>query len=430
VGTGDGLAAAAVVEQRVDRLLQHPLLVADDDLRRVELLQPLEPVVPVDHAAVQVVELGGGEAAAVERHQRAQVRRDDRDDLEHHPLRLVAGLAERLDHLQPLGDLLPLGLRGHLAHLGAQRLGQGVDVGLLEHAEDRLGAHAGLERVVADLIEQLGVPLLGQELAQLQAGLLRVHHDVRLAVEDLLQLLERDVEDVADPARQRLEEPDVGDRRGQRDVAHPLAPDLGLDHLDAALLADHAAVLHALVLAAVALVVLDRPEDLGAEEPVPLWLEGAVVDGLGLLHLAVGPLADLLRRREHDADRAERARVLRLLEEVEDVLHVGFLSLALGLPYARLVSPKAYAPPTFSATSRASAARPAGTDGAVSALRGALGSSISSTLRQSDCSSLSSTLNDSGRPASSTCSPLTIDSYMRVRPRTSSDLTVRNSCSA
>mgnify|MGYP003694640049 CR=1 FL=1 len=46
------------------------------------------------------------------------------------------------------------------------------------------------------------------------------------------------------------------------DVAHALAADLRLDHLDAALLADHAAVPHALVLAAVALVVLRRAEDL------------------------------------------------------------------------------------------------------------------------------------------------------------------------
>ena len=33
VGARDDAAAAAVVEQRVDRLLQHPLLVADDDVR-------------------------------------------------------------------------------------------------------------------------------------------------------------------------------------------------------------------------------------------------------------------------------------------------------------------------------------------------------------------------------------------------------------
>ena len=56
-GAGDGAAAAAVVDQRVDGLLQHALLVADDDLRRAELQQPLEAVVAVDDAAVEVVEV-------------------------------------------------------------------------------------------------------------------------------------------------------------------------------------------------------------------------------------------------------------------------------------------------------------------------------------------------------------------------------------
>ena len=93
--------------------------------------------------------------------------------------------------------------------------------------------------------------------------------------------------------------------RGELDVAHALAAHLGQRHFDAALLADHAAVLQALVLAAQALVVLDRPEDLGAEQAVALRLERAVVDGLRLLHFAVGPRADLLGRREPDLDRVE-----------------------------------------------------------------------------------------------------------------------------
>src|SRR4029453_721528 len=97
---------------------------------------------------------------------------------------------------------------------------------------------------------------------------------------------------------------------------------LGLDDLHAALLAHDAAVLHALVLAAVALVVLHRAEDAGAEQAIPFRLEGAVVDRLRLLHLAVRPLADLVRRRQRDADGVERERILRLLEEVENVLHV------------------------------------------------------------------------------------------------------------
>src|SRR5262249_59295412 len=128
--------------------------------------------------------------------------------------------------------------------------------------------------------------------------------------------------------------------------------------------------------------------------------------------------ADLLRRGEHDADRGERARVFGLLEEVENVFHGWF---SLDQP----------ALPILSATSRASAASPAGIPGCCSRARcGIVGSSISSTSRHSAWSSLRSTLNDSGRPASSTCSPLTIDSYMRRRPSTASDLTGSNSWSA
>jgi hypothetical protein len=84
----------------------------------------------------------------------------------------------------------------------------------------------------------------------------------------------------------------VGDRSGQLDMAHALAADLRDGDLDAALLADDALVLHALVLAAQALVILDRTEDARAEQAVTLGLERAVVDRLGLLDLAERPGAD------------------------------------------------------------------------------------------------------------------------------------------
>src|SRR5262249_20216395 len=99
-------------------------------------------------------------------------------------------------------------------------------------------------------------------------------------------------------------------------MPHALATHLGERHFDAALLADHAAVLEALVLAAQALIVLNRPEDLGAEQAVTLRLERAVVDGLRLLHLAVGPRADLLGRSKPDLDRIELLVLLDLLEEL------------------------------------------------------------------------------------------------------------------
>ena len=113
-------SAAAVVEQRVDGLLQDALLVPDDDVRRLQLDELLQPVVPVDDAAVEVVEVRRREPAAVERHQRTQLGRNDRDHVEDHPLGLVGRLAERVDDLQPL-RVLELLLRGLLdAHLLAQ----------------------------------------------------------------------------------------------------------------------------------------------------------------------------------------------------------------------------------------------------------------------------------------------------------------------
>jgi hypothetical protein len=75
-GAGDGAAVTTVVEERVDRFLQHALFVADDDFRRLELQQVLETVVAVDDAAIEIVQIGRRETAAFERNERTQVRRD------------------------------------------------------------------------------------------------------------------------------------------------------------------------------------------------------------------------------------------------------------------------------------------------------------------------------------------------------------------
>ena len=577
--------AAAVVEQRVDGLLEHALLVVDDDLGRAQVEQPLQAVVPIDDTPVQVVQVARGEPAAVQLHHRAQLRRDHRDGLEDHPLRLVLRLDERVDDLQALDRALALLTLGGLDRL-AERRGLGIEVEVLEQLADRLRAHPAREvdveavrraeavlqlaeqllvaddllrlelleelprvgeallgvlgrlvgvlaprvdvevhlahlqrplddgveillldlpvraqaevvRELADLVrarirlglfqdlaqealaqvarllellfvnardellvvlvdlrlldeeavehavdvlrdgallgagrlgqllvealerladldrhgrdrlqfprrqpavvadgcganeladllgvlgrdlvrdveEQLGdelprlferrdclllgpvgqaadpelvvlveVPLgalrevvpaplqpvleRGESLVAVDVDLLLLGldlalevvqvllalgdvdrgHDRSREVEDLLELARGDVEQVADPAGNALEEPDVRDGGGQVDVAHALAAHLLAGHLDAAALADDALVADSLVLAAVALPVLRRTEDALAEETVALGLERAVVDRLGLRDLAGRPVANLLRRREADSDRVE-----------------------------------------------------------------------------------------------------------------------------
>ena len=221
-------------------------------------------------------------------------------------------LGKRVDDLQALRGLEALQRGGLRLHDEAELVGEVVDVDPLEELLDRLGAHLRDERVGAVLAPEVPVTLLGDE--RLLGDLLflvqrtRVDDDVGLEVEDALEVPERQVEEVPDPARKALEEPDVRDRGRELDVPHPLAPDLRLRHLDAALVADDAPVLHPLVLAAEAFPVGDGSEDLRAEETVALRLEGPVVDRLRLGDLAEGPGAELLGTRQGDLDRVEVAR--------------------------------------------------------------------------------------------------------------------------
>ena len=79
----------------------------------------------------------------------------------------------------------------------------------------------------------------------------------------------------------------MGDGRGQLDVAHALTADLGLGHFHATAFTDDALVADSLVFTAGTFPVAGWPEDAFAEQAVLLGFEGAVVDGLGLLDLAV-----------------------------------------------------------------------------------------------------------------------------------------------
>ena len=320
VRAGDDAAAPAVVEQGVDRFLQHALFVADDDVRRAQFHQPLQAVVAVDDAPVEIVEVRGRETAAIQRHERAQIGRNDRHFGQYHPLRLVAGMHEGLDDLQALGEALGLQFALRLGDFDLQVLGDLLQVHALENFADRLGADHRRKAVLAVFVERAQIVVLAEQLTVLERRQAGVEHDVRFKIEDALEILERHVEQQADARGQRLQEPDMGDRRGERDVPHALAPNARQRDFDAALLADDALVLHALVLAAQALVILNRPEDARAEQSVALGLEGTVVDRLRLLDLAERPREDLLRARDRDLNLVERLWLSDRREGIRDFL--------------------------------------------------------------------------------------------------------------
>ncbi len=104
-------------------------------------------------------------------------------------------------------------------------------------------------------------------------------------------------------------------------MAHPLPPHLGQSHFHSAFLAHHAAMLETLVLTAKTFVILDRAEDLGAEQSIALRLEGPVIDGFGLLHFAAAPGPDHLRRSQTNADSVEILDFVEQLERVQQLSH-------------------------------------------------------------------------------------------------------------
>ena len=85
-GARDSASTSAVVDQGVNCLLEHALLVAHDNFRSTKLDEALESVIAVDDAAVEVVQVGGGETSTVELHHWAQVWWNHRKDRHDHPL--------------------------------------------------------------------------------------------------------------------------------------------------------------------------------------------------------------------------------------------------------------------------------------------------------------------------------------------------------
>src|SRR6185437_223303 len=326
--------------------------------------------------------------------------------------RLRLQLAEGVEHLvQPVdlalravADLahLPLAALAHLAaHVGLRTLALQLGEVGLELLLPRLDVTVAL--VLGPLLLDRHLGLDGGQVAVARLGVDR-RDQVRREVDDLLEVLGSQVEQVAEPARDTLEVPDVGDRRGQLDVTHPLPAHLGPGDLAAAALADDALEPDPLVLAAVALPVPGRTEDLLAEEPVLLRLERAVVDRLGLLDLAVRPLPDVLAGRQADTELVEEVDVQQDVFSCFPCRWFMWFGVSQGdapsggSPCAQTSSTLLGSRRDRSMPSSSAARNTSSSLSRISMETPSLEST--STLRHSDCSSFSRTLNDSGMPGS------------------------------
>ena len=158
-----------------------------------------------------------------------------------------------------------------------------------------------------------------------QGGIPRINHNIAIEIENFLQLLEGEIQKIAHLTGQTFQEPYVGNRGCQCNVAHSFPSHFGLNHFDATFFTDDSPMFHAFVLTTVALVVFCGPKYLGTEQAITLRLESPVINGLRLLDLSIGPFPDFLRRGQRDTNRVETQRIFGPNEKVVQFFHCNLL---------------------------------------------------------------------------------------------------------
>jgi len=166
----------AVVDQSIHSFLEHTLFVADNDVRCVQFQHPLQTIVPVDYPAVQIVQVRCGITAAVQHYHRAQIRRNNRNYIQNHPLRTIAGLAECLYNFQALEELDTLLSGRQACQFCFQLCCQFIQVDLLEQLLNGLCAHF-CNKFIAVLFPIGNIFLFGQQLLRHQVCRARIQHD-------------------------------------------------------------------------------------------------------------------------------------------------------------------------------------------------------------------------------------------------------------
>jgi hypothetical protein len=301
-GTGNWSPASTVVDQGIDGFLQHSLFVADNNVRSPKLQKFIQTIVPVDHATIQIVQIRCRKTSAVKLDHGTQFRRQDGQNIEHHPTRFVTGISECLNDFKALDDTrLALTARAGLKLL-TEPLGEAFNVDFREQIANRFRSHLGDERIATEFLNSFAVIALVDDLHFGERCLSRVNHDICREINDLLKIARRHVEEKSHTARDTAVIPNMCHGRGKAYMSHPLATNLRQRHFYAALIADNTAVTLCLVFATETFPISRRSENLLAEQSIRFRFKCSIVNCFRFLHFAFRPSENFFRRSEADAE--------------------------------------------------------------------------------------------------------------------------------
>ncbi len=249
VRTEHRATTTVVVEESIHRVLQHPLLVADDHLGCIEIEKFLETIVSVDQTTIEVVEVRGREVAALEKNERTEIGWDHRNNILNHPLGIVPRRQNRLNNPEASNQvrLLLFGARGLVLLL--KLLCELCEIDPTDHLTNRLCAHVR-DKGLAVLFQCKAILFLAEKLLLCERSVARIDHDVILVVDHPFEVGGLHVEEIAQARGHRLEEPDMNRRRSEIDVAHATAAHPRVRDLDSATVADNPLVLDPFILTA------------------------------------------------------------------------------------------------------------------------------------------------------------------------------------
>ena len=269
-------STASVIDQGIYSLLQHTLLVADNDIRSTKLQKSFQTVVSVDDSSVKIIQVRCCKTSSVQLYHRTKIWRDNRDNGHDHPLRTVAGLTEGLHNLKTFDDSCTF-LACCILKLCFQLYRIFLKIDRFQKLHDGLGTHTYTESLSIRLTCFL-VLTLGEYLFVHKSGISRIQNDIVCKVKHFLQCSRRNVKDQTHTGRNSFEVPDMRHRSCKLDVSHTLSTNGRFGYFNTTSVADNAFIANFFVLSTVALPVLARSKNSFAEKTVLFRFQGSVVD--------------------------------------------------------------------------------------------------------------------------------------------------------
>ena len=153
----NGTRLTRVVEQRVNRLLKHTLLITQNDFRSLDINQSFQTIVTNDHTTIQIIQVRSGETSTIQRNQRTQFGRNHRNHLHDHPFRFItaAWSTERLYHLQAFQSLILALLRTVRIGSVTQFVGKRIQIQTGQQIVNSFGSDLGDKLIRICIFQQL-----------------------------------------------------------------------------------------------------------------------------------------------------------------------------------------------------------------------------------------------------------------------------------